>query len=102
MSEWDCKHGMSHDLCPVCFRERIRELEEERDIFARTLNKRDAECAEQHRVIDIRNQRIRELEEERDRLREAISNAPPVSESCWEYCGPDDCDCWKRKALEGE
>ena len=67
--------------------DRIRELEEERDIFARTLDKRDAECAEQHRVIDIRNQRIRELEQrireledERDRLREALEYAAKYSD----------------------
>ena len=29
MSEWDCPHGMSIDLCPVCYRQRIEALEYE-------------------------------------------------------------------------
>ena len=52
MSEWDCKHGNSHDLCPTCFRDRIRELEEGRPL---------CRCADEVRC-DMRK-RIRELEE---------------------------------------
>ena len=29
MSEWDCKHGNSEDLCPVCWREEKRDLEDD-------------------------------------------------------------------------
>lgn len=91
----DALHQDCHRL-----NDRIRELEDERDIFARTLDKRDAE-----------NKRLREaqVEAENKRLREAIEGAPhdggcPLdglrAESRWNPNSDEPCTCWKSKALE--
>jgi hypothetical protein len=56
---------------------RIAELEVERDIFKRTLDKRDAE---------------------NERLRKAIEDAPHAPDC---YSNPlGKCDCWKQEALK--